>query len=99
VRKLSVLGTIDLVAARDVSSNTVHRRLDIVRTVTLPSRDQPGMTALLTPRGAPERLLGLPVEQIDGQPMLAEVRRPGCEVGHRVIPTQPKTRGPAGRVR
>lgn len=52
----------------------------------------PGMTALLNPRGEPERLLGLPVEEVDGQVVIADARRPGCEVKPVVVPTQWRSR-------
>lgn len=52
----------------------------------------PGMTALLQPRGEPERLLGLPVEIVEGTPVIADARRPGCEVRPREVPTQSTSR-------
>ena len=47
-----------------------------------------GKVALLEPRGNPELLLGLPVEEVEGRPVIGEARRPGCEVAVREIPSQ-----------
>jgi hypothetical protein len=48
----------------------------------------PGAIALLNPRGEAEQMLGLPVEEIEGRAVIADARRPGCEVVVQKIPSQ-----------